>query len=104
MEDLNRFRRNRALDVQLDVAIAPAGDVWVTNNWQYWPATLERVEEALSTLGGGQGMVVFYRMAKPVGTPLVGPQDSRSEHNRAMSLVGQKRRFDPPPVTSGLPR
>ena len=85
MEDMNRFRRNRALDVQLDVAIAPAGDVWVTNNWQYWPAALERVDEALSTLGGGQGVVVFYSMAKPVKTPMVGPQDSRSEHNRAIS-------------------
>ena len=33
---------------------------WVTNNWQYWPAALEKVDEALSTLGGGQGVVVFY--------------------------------------------
>jgi hypothetical protein len=38
----------------------------------YWPAALETVDEALSTLGGGQCMVVFY-MAKPVKTPMVGP-------------------------------
>ncbi len=61
------------LQMQVDVAIAPAGDVWVTNNWQYWPAALEKVDEALSTLGGGQGVVVFYGMAKPVRVPMVGP-------------------------------
>ncbi len=57
------------LQMQVDVGIGPAGDVWVTNNWQYWPAALERVDEARSTLGGGQGVVVFYRMAKPVRVP-----------------------------------
>lgn len=30
------------LQMQVDVGIGPAGDVWVTNNWQYWPAALER--------------------------------------------------------------
>ncbi len=61
------------LQMQVDVGIGPAGDVWVTNNWQYWPAALEKVDEALSTLGGGQGVVVFYGMAKPVRTPMIGP-------------------------------
>jgi streptogramin lyase len=61
------------LQMQVDVGIGPAGDVWVTNNWQYYPAALEKVDEALSTLGGGQGVVVFYGMAKPVRTPMVGP-------------------------------
>ena len=61
------------LQMQVDVAIGPAGDVWVTNNWQYWPAALEKVDEALTTLRGGQGVVVFYGMAKPVKTPMVGP-------------------------------
>ncbi len=37
------------------------------------PAALERVDEALTTLGGGQGVVVFYGMAKPVKLPMVGP-------------------------------
>jgi hypothetical protein len=27
----------------------------------------------MSTLGAGQGVVVFYGMAKPVKTPLIGP-------------------------------
>lgn len=61
------------LQMQVDVGIGPAGDVWVTNNWQYWTAALEKVDEALSTLGGGQGVVVFYGMAKPVKVPMVGP-------------------------------
>ena len=61
------------LQMQVDVGIGPAGDVWVTNNWQYYPAVLGKVDEALSTTGAGQGVVVFYGMAKPVRTPLIGP-------------------------------
>jgi hypothetical protein len=61
------------LQMQVDASIGPAGDVWVTNNWQYYPAALGKVDEALSTLGGGQGVVVFYGLAKPVRTPLIGP-------------------------------
>ena len=61
------------LQMQVDVQIAPAGDLWVTNNWQYYPAALGKVDEALQTLGAGQGVVVFYGMAKPVKVPLIGP-------------------------------
>jgi len=61
------------LQMQVDAQVGPAGDVWVTNNWQYYPAALGKVDEALSTLGAGQGLVVFYGMAKPVKTPLIGP-------------------------------
>jgi hypothetical protein len=39
------------LQMQVDAQIGPAGDVWVTNNWQYYPAALGKVDEALSTLG-----------------------------------------------------
>jgi len=59
--------------MQVDAQIGPAGDVWVTNNWQHYPAALGKVDEALSALGAGQGVVVFYGMAKPVKTPLIGP-------------------------------
>lgn len=59
--------------MQVDVAIAPSGDVWVTNNWQDYPALFGRGPEALSTLGAGQGVVVFYGLATPVRTPLIGP-------------------------------
>jgi hypothetical protein len=61
------------MQMLIDIGIGPAGDVWVTNNWQYYPAVLEKVDEALSTLGGGQGVVVFFGMAKPVKTPMIGP-------------------------------
>jgi hypothetical protein len=61
------------MQMLIDVGIGPAGDVWVTNNWQYWQADLERVDEALSTLGSGQGVTVFFGMGKPVKTPLIGP-------------------------------
>jgi hypothetical protein len=37
------------------VGIGPAGDVWVTNNWQYPTAMWGKIDEALQTLGAGQG-------------------------------------------------
>jgi hypothetical protein len=67
--------------------VGPAGDVWVTNNWQYWPAAFGKVDEALSTLTAGQGVVFFYGMAKPVKTPLIGPPRSAVK-GQAVSKVG----------------
>lgn len=61
------------MQLQVDVGIGPAGDLWVDNNWQDWKAVWPGYPEALSTLAGGQGAVVFYGMAKPVKTPLIGP-------------------------------
>ena len=61
------------LQAQIDLGIDPAGNVWVDNNWDYFDAVYGRVAEPLSTRGGGQGLVVFYGMAKPVLTPLIGP-------------------------------
>ena len=43
------------------------------NNWDNFDAVLSRIPEPLSTLGAGQGLVVFYGMVKPVPTPLIGP-------------------------------
>jgi hypothetical protein len=57
----------------VDIGVGPAGDVWVTNNWQNDDAAFGLAPEALSTRAGGQGVVVFYGMAKPVKTPLIGP-------------------------------
>ena len=57
----------------VDIGIGPAGDVWVTNNWENDAAAFGQAPEALSTQGAGQGVVVFYGMAKPVRTPLIGP-------------------------------
>ena len=56
-----------------DLAIGPAGDVWLMNNWQDIDSCFGDPDEALSTRCGGQGVVVFYGMAKPVRAPQIGP-------------------------------
>ena len=61
------------LQMQTDLAIGPAGDVWVMNNWQDIDTCVGTPEEALSTRCGGQGVVVFFGMAKPVRAPQIGP-------------------------------
>jgi hypothetical protein len=61
------------LQMQTDLAIGPAGDVWVMNNWQDIGSCIGTPQEALSTRCGGQGFVVFYGMAKPVRAPQIGP-------------------------------
>ncbi|HEX7977038.1 MAG TPA: hypothetical protein VF461_00440, partial [Gemmatimonadaceae bacterium] len=62
-----------ALQMQTDLAIDPAGNVWVMNNWQNIDSCLSKPSETASTLCGGQGVVVFYGMAKPVKAPQIGP-------------------------------
>ena len=57
-----------------DIAVDPAGNVWVADNWQrpdscFSPSS----DEAKSTLCGGNGLTVFYGMAKPVRAPQIGP-------------------------------
>lgn len=61
------------LQLMVDISVGPAGDVWVSNNWQDYPAALGKIDEAIQTLGAGQGVVIFHGMAKPVKTPLIGP-------------------------------
>jgi len=61
------------LQMQTDLAIDPAGNVWVMNNWQDIDSCIGTPNEALSTRCGGQGVVVFYGMAKPVRAPQIGP-------------------------------
>jgi len=61
------------LQMQTDLAIGPAGDVWVMNNWQDIDSCFGVPEEALSTRCGGQGVTIFYGMAKPVRAPQIGP-------------------------------
>ncbi|MGB8899735.1 MAG: hypothetical protein WCC90_11135 [Methylocella sp.] len=43
------------------------------NNWQDIDSCYANPPEALSTRCGGQGVVVFYGMAKPVRAPQIGP-------------------------------
>jgi hypothetical protein len=62
------------LQIITDVAIDPAGNVWVANNWDSPDEGFKKEPEpAYSTRFGGDGTVVFYGLAKPVKTPLIGP-------------------------------
>ncbi len=62
------------LQIITDVAIDPAGNLWVANNWDRPDEGFKRVPDPeLSTRFGGNGTVVFFGLAKPVATPLIGP-------------------------------
>ena len=61
------------LQMLTDLAIDPAGNVWVLNNWQNINSCFDSPSEATTTRCGGQGVTIFYGMAKPVKTPLIGP-------------------------------
>ena len=61
------------LQMQTDLAVDPAGNVWVMNNWQDIDSCFGVPDEALSTRCGGQGVTIFYGMAKPVHAPQIGP-------------------------------
>jgi hypothetical protein len=43
------------------------------NNWQDIDSCIGTPKEALSTRCGGQGVVIFYGMDKPVRAPQIGP-------------------------------
>jgi hypothetical protein len=62
-------------DMQMltDIAVDPAGNVWVASNWQTPDACYGKGGEANSTRCGGNGLTVFYGMAKPVRAPQIGP-------------------------------
>jgi hypothetical protein len=61
------------LQMLTGIAIGPAGDVWVINNWQDIDSCFGVPPEPVSTRCGGQGVVVFFGMAKPVRAPQIGP-------------------------------
>jgi hypothetical protein len=61
------------LQMQTDLAIDPAGNVWVIDNWQDINSCDGNPPEGLSTRCGGQGVTIFYGMAKPVRAPQIGP-------------------------------
>ncbi len=57
-----------------DISIGPAGDVWTMNNWEEFESCFaETPDEALSTRCGGQGVTIFFGLAKPVAAPQIGP-------------------------------
>lgn len=65
------------LQIITDVDIDPAGNVWVANNWNRPDQGFKKEpDEALSTRFGGNGAVVFFGLAKPVRTPLIGPVEA----------------------------
>lgn len=61
------------MQLLVDASIDPAGNVWVSNNWQDPSSCYGKPDEGVSTRCGGQGMIVFYGMAKPVQAPQIGP-------------------------------
>ena len=61
------------MQMLVDASIDPAGDVWVSNNWQDPASCYDKPGEGVSTRCGGQGVVVFYGIAKPVRAPQIGP-------------------------------
>ncbi len=61
------------LQMITDIVVDPAGNVWAMDNWQDIDACIGTPPEALSTRCGGQGVVIFYGMAKPVRAPQIGP-------------------------------
>jgi DNA-binding beta-propeller fold protein YncE len=62
------------LQMLTDIGVDPAGNVWAMNNWQDVDVCITKPPpETLSTRCGGQGVVIFYGMAKPVRAPQIGP-------------------------------
>ena len=61
------------MQMLVDVSIDPAGNVWVSNNWDDPAACFGKSDESRSTRCGGEGATIFYGMAKPVRAPLIGP-------------------------------
>ena len=61
------------MQLLVDASIDPAGNVWVSNNWQDQSSCYGTPDEGVSTRCGGHGLVVFYGMAKPVRAPQIGP-------------------------------
>ena len=49
------------------VEIDPSGNIWATNNWEIF---------AVQENPGGNAVVVFIGLAKPVNTPLIGPPEN----------------------------
>jgi len=66
-------------DNRADLAVDPAGNVWVMNNWQDIDSCFGVPDEVLSTRCGGQGVTIFYGMAKPVRAPQIGPSRPADE-------------------------
>jgi streptogramin lyase len=60
------------------IALDPAGNAWVANSWNQTDVGFSEVpDEALSTRFASNSTVVFFGLAKPVRTPLIGPVEAQ---------------------------
>ena len=71
--DLIHYFQGGTLQIPTIGSIDPAGNLWVANNWNsVEAATAADPIPSTSTWGGGSGFTVFYGVAAPVKTPLLG--------------------------------
>lgn len=71
--DLIHYFQGGTLQIPTIGSIDPAGNLWVANNWNsVEAATAADPFPSTSTWGGGSGFTVFYGVAAPVKTPLLG--------------------------------
>jgi hypothetical protein len=62
-----------SIQMLTDVAIDPAGNVWVANNWNAPEAAVgDPPPYPTSTWGGGSGLTIIYGVAAPVKAPRMG--------------------------------
>ena len=62
-----------SIQMIIDVAVDPAGNVWAANDWNaVEPVVAGDPIRRTSTWGGGSGLTVIYGIAAPVKTPLMG--------------------------------
>jgi hypothetical protein len=66
------------LQIVAPIALDPAGNAWVGNGWNDTEAGFRKVPpEAQSTQFPAHTIVVFFGVAKPVRTPLIGPAEAQ---------------------------
>ncbi len=71
--DVIHVFQSGSIQMVSDVAIDPAGTVWIANNLNDIAAmSTADPPRAISTQGGGDGIVAIYGVAAPVKTPLMG--------------------------------
>jgi len=71
--DLIHIFQSGTIQMVTDVAIDPAGNVWVANNWNLLEAAAgPNPAYPTSTWGGGSGFTVIYGVAAPVKPPRIG--------------------------------
>ena len=62
-----------SLQMQTDLAVGPAGDVWVMNNWEDIDSCFGTPPETLSTRCGGQGVGCSSAWPSRFALPRCGP-------------------------------